>query len=855
MITRPFSRRLAACTLFSATLLGAGAATAATPAQTLATLRANTGGALLERGDLATAYTMLRAAGETSLLLDDPAMPAVARAQAFLAFAGPALGIADPESELRLSRVSIDRGGRTHVHLDQVRDGVAVFGARVVVHLNDVGVYGVNGAFVRDLASAPKAAAFSAEQLRATALQVTSKRYPGKTLQVESERPIYYRSGLLDGLHLGRTYLAREVIVAGDGLRERWILDSQTGGVINRIDGLQTLLHRQIYTPQYHNTLVLEEGDALAPADPPFTGDAPSDPLSRVPRSPVDNLYIFAGGTYQLYKNLFGREGYDDGFVAPEMQRQESVYLVNEQCPNAYWNSTSTNYCPGFDADDVVSHEWSHAYTEYTHGLIYQYQSGALNESYSDIFGETYDLVNGIEGPLGASLTEGEYYENGGSRWVVGEDLSEAASLILLRDMWDPDAFGVLPSPGSVSSPNYTCSSAVHTNSGVPNHAYAMLVDGKEFNGVTIPAIGMTKAAHIYFHAETHYQTPTTNFPQHAEALMASCQDLIGVPLNDVLGNPSVEQITSADCDAVDAAMTATQMRQDVHEICEYQTLLQPEFDTPAVCEAGKYEAADHAQDWEQGAGGWTVSDNFTGDAPAHSSWVLTDQPFAPHTGKAMFAQNLPTGGAPGSGRDISGSTRLDSPQITLTDDASFLRFTHNISAETGFDGGNLKFSLNGGDFAIVPASAIIFNPYNATLGPPAPDLPVKPPVEIPDPTGLTSGNSNPMAGEAAWSGSDEGETYGSWGTSIVDLAALGAKTGDTLQLRFEFGNDFTSGNVGWYVDEVAVLHCSATPPIGGPPVVLPPVTVTDNTRFGGALGLLFLLPLAGLAALRRRRG
>ena len=45
----------------------------------------------------------------------------------------------------------------------------------------------------------------------------------------------------------------------------------------------------------------------------------------------------------------------------------------------------------------MVSHEWGHAYTEYTSGLIYQYQSGALNESYSDVWGETLDLINGRE--------------------------------------------------------------------------------------------------------------------------------------------------------------------------------------------------------------------------------------------------------------------------------------------------------------------------------------------------------------------------------------------------------------------------------------------------------------------------
>ncbi len=66
-------------------------------------------------------------------------------------------------------------------------------------------------------------------------------------------------------------------------------------------------------------------------------------------------------------------------------------------CPNANWNGVTTNYCDGVTSDDVVSHEWGHAYTEYTSGLIYQYQSGALNESYSDVWGETLDLINGRE--------------------------------------------------------------------------------------------------------------------------------------------------------------------------------------------------------------------------------------------------------------------------------------------------------------------------------------------------------------------------------------------------------------------------------------------------------------------------
>ncbi len=88
--------------------------------------------------------------------------------------------------------------------------------------------------------------------------------------------------------------------------------------------------------------------------------------------------------TYNLYDNMFGRDSYDGAGA-----RMITVHNRSDRCPNASWNGTFASYCPGVYDDDTVAHEWSHAYTEYTSGLIYQWQSGALNESMSDVFGET----------------------------------------------------------------------------------------------------------------------------------------------------------------------------------------------------------------------------------------------------------------------------------------------------------------------------------------------------------------------------------------------------------------------------------------------------------------------------------
>jgi len=475
--------------------------------------------------------------------------------------------------------------------------------------------------------------------------------------------------------------------------------------------------------------------------------------------------------------------------------------------------------------------------------------------------------VNRREGPLGATLTEGEYFENGGSRWVVGEDLTEVAAGLLLRDMWDPDAF-TSPSPGSViTSENYFCETGdnggVHVNSGVPNHAYAMLVDGKTFNNVTIPAIGMTKAAHIYFQAMTQYQTPTSNFNQHADALEASCADLTGVTLNDVTGSPALEKITAADCAAVTAAIAAVELRSNPKEKCGYVAVLEPEATTPATCGAGLFEFPTFRETWESGAipSGWTQVQNLSGDtAPQPFEWGVTDAP-APHTGKVAWFDNNGFGTC-AAGGDASSSTALDSPEITVPEQASYLSFAHFMQSEAGFDGGNLKYSIDGAEFAVVPAAAFKHNGHSGEFEP-APAIPV-------DPAGLTGNNTNPIAGdEVAWTGSDQGEATGSWGKTVVDLAALGATSGQKIKFRWEFGQDGCGGNLGWFVDDTQVFYCSATAPAdagggtgggGGNPVppVVPPVTgVADNGRFGGggAMGLFALLPLAGMAWRRRRQG
>ena len=77
-------------------------------------------------------------------------------------------------------------------------------------------------------------------------------------------------------------------------------------------------------------------------------------------------------------------------------------YCNPDECPyfNAFWNSAQIVYSDGAGfplADDVVAHELTHGMTQYELNLFYYYQSGAINESFSDLWEEYYDQINGLD--------------------------------------------------------------------------------------------------------------------------------------------------------------------------------------------------------------------------------------------------------------------------------------------------------------------------------------------------------------------------------------------------------------------------------------------------------------------------
>ncbi|TYB70494.1 T9SS type A sorting domain-containing protein [Bizionia saleffrena] len=675
-------------------------------------------------------------------------------------------------SSFKTNTPETDSNGLKRIVLVQTHQGVPVFDGKLVFHFNAKNeLTAVNGNYISGIKLNATATVSSAEA-NALAIQEIENQnlnFSGASLEALSNTLYIFNKGLVKG-YIDINNLAYKIEVANkNDVREYVFIDAHSGSIVEQYTGMPHVLDRVVYE-ENTSDIVWQEGDAFP------------NGLTIWQQNEVEA----SGHTYHFFKNAFNYVSYNN----TDAQMKTINNNPNISCPNANWNGYTANYCDGTATDDVIAHEWGHAYTEYTSGLIYAYQSGALNESFSDIWGETIDLLNGYED---ADDNQALRVSCGSSdRWRIGEDATAFGGAI--RDMWNPNCNG---DPGKVSDFQYRCgegdAGGVHSNSGIPNRAYSLIVDGGTFNSYTVSGIGFTKAAHIFWRAQSQYLTATSNFTSLADALEASANDLIGINLEGLstVNTPaglSGEIITAADVTQVINAIFAVELRINP-DSCNYSPILS---EIAPLCDNATNNPI-YFQDWESGMGNWSVA-----QLPVNAmtwedrDWIVVNALPSERTGSAIFGADPVNGNC--STDFENGIMRLESPVITMPDFSNGnynLSFNHFVSTEPDYDGGNIKYSLDGATWALLPASAFVENAYNSSLAT------------------VAEGNDNPLAGEGAFTGSDEGSFTGSWGTSVVDLSVLGVNANSTIQFRFEVGTDGCNGREGWYVDEFMVYNCN----------------------------------------------
>ncbi len=746
-------------------------------------------------------FMRLPRGSELSLLRSESAE---AVAGAFFARYGDAFGITNAASQLALAKQQTDKLGMTHLTYEQVQDGVNVFAGQITVHLvKGNRIASVNGAFIPQI-KASAVPRLDAAEAGAIAINTVSAQqgagltasFSASQIQALNTTLYFYHTGLIQGI-AGDTVLVYEVEVGNRvDIREFVFVNAQNGRIVDQFSGIHegAGADREISETSLAN-VVWDE--SLGDPDPIPGGWAGGTPQQTTDwQNEIDG----AKEIYNVIDNMVGYSSYDGA--------EATMRTVNNDpgisCPNANWNGISTNYCTDVTGDDTVAHEWGHAYTEYTHGLVYAWQPGALNESYSDIWGEIIDLVNGrgLDSP-GGPRTDGACSVFGSGspstdntyRWLSGED--DPAFGGAIRDLWNPACYG---DPGKVSDTEYWCTSGdsggVHTNSGVPNHAFALLTDGGAYNGQTITGIGLDKAAYIYWRAQSVYQSVSSGFVDHASSLAASCSDLIGDTTLTALSATStpgapIPAITAADCAELDKVILAVEFNTEPTQ-CGFA----PAFvDAPPLC-AGQGNGTVlpiDSQDWEAGMGAWTFGTHDVANPPSFTNpdWTVVGGLPDGEIGLAMYVEDSINRGACTPADTVAGALNLDSPVITIPATAVVPRVSidHYVATESGWDGGNLKISVNGDAWTVVPDLAFEVNGYFA-------------------PGAINGGgNDNPLAGEEAWTGGGEGAVATGWGQSQVNLTGIAA-AGDTIQLRFDMGLDGCNGVDGWYVDEVQVYSC-----------------------------------------------
>jgi len=498
-------------------------------------------------------------------------------ARSFLGRYGVLFGITDPSQELTVKRETTADRGRSFVRFQQVYTGIPVIGGELIVQMDSAkNVLSVNGKISPNPSINP-IPTFPPEPAKEKAIAVVESTYDdidAVNLRV-SEPELWIYNPLLLGRGPNVNILVWRMEVKPTDtrpIRELVLIDASSGNVLLHFNQIDSALNRKIY--DHNNT----PGKALpgGPADLKRSeGQGPSGITD------VDLAYDYAGDTYNFYFTYHGRDSLNN---AGMQLISTTRYCPNSSnCPyqNAFWNGTQMVYGVGFaSADDVVAHEMTHGVTEHESDLIYLMQSGAINESFSDIWGEFVDLTN-ARGNDTPSV-----------RWLMGEDLSVGA----VRNMSNPPAFG---DPDRMQSPDYwthQCDNGgVHINSGIGNKAAYLMTDGGSFNGKTVTGLGITKVAKIFYEAQTNLLTSASDYNNLADALQQACTNLVGTA-----------GITASDCQQVANAIIATEMNQ-----------------TPPANVLNNPGFEDGKTGWtEYSSGGYDIISNEPGLSVCFSNWV-----------------------------------------------------------------------------------------------------------------------------------------------------------------------------------------------------------------------------------------
>ena len=495
------------------------------------------------------------------------------RAIAVLQNLAPLYGIQNASSELQANgSAKTDELGFRHQRLIQIYRGIPIVGADLSVHFDNGGIpYEVNGRFISGITLDTKPSINSNQAIASAVADFVNKRGFPQAKTVEQPQLVIYAMS-------NPPQLVYQLVISDDPTRMyRYWVNAKTGSVIDAMNQVCCILppsskgmpatikgtilageggrvlsfsgwsENQVYymySPTSYNYVFNNDG---ATSSPPFPNGSSAypDAGTYAHRTSTDwgtsdpnEVSVAANIAYTMnyFKTVHNRNSVDDaGVIVPTVSHFGQNYV------NAFWSGGTPGYMAFGDGDgstatclatlDVCGHEVAHGVTQYTAGLIYKNESGALNESFSDIFGAN------VEFNFQADNRNG--YPNkkpGMADWLLGEDcwLSSTA----LRDMRNPANSATVGSGGEQPSKYkgkhwYTGTGdngGVHYNSGVQNFFYYLLCEGGTGtnDGISyrVTGITITNARRVAYRALTVYCSKSTDYKAVRNAWISAAQDL-----------------------------------------------------------------------------------------------------------------------------------------------------------------------------------------------------------------------------------------------------------------------------------------------------------------------------------------
>jgi Zn-dependent metalloprotease len=423
-----------------------------------------------------TTVTVQIEAGVVRHLTFDLAPPAgvptdtLAQATWFLDEQRELLRLTDPATDLQLTR----RGEHElQLTFRQLHHAIPVDPARVVVSMDQDSVVGLAGAYVPTITLPPTPTVSSAD----AAMLALAAAGPGATLSGDLQ--LRYFAPELYGIPdapVRLTWLAP--VFTGAGAYAVYI-DAYTGEALFALPR-----HAQEYE------LDLQDGRNRSIFEICVFGN--NIGIYEFPPDSI-NAANFFRRVYDYWRGAFNRDSYDDD--GEEMQVDIRVNWAMDSINAQYMGGAcdAFQFSDGMTTLDIVGHEFSHAVDNSAGDLDYYFESGALDESFADIFGYFVDPDD----------------------WQMGE----GSALGVLRDLSNPPANGdpdhVLASvsgdrvglrtllPG-VDDDDQPDNAFVHTNSGIHNKAAYLIINGGVHGGYNVRGIGAAKAQWLFYDVLTN---------------------------------------------------------------------------------------------------------------------------------------------------------------------------------------------------------------------------------------------------------------------------------------------------------------------------------------------------------------